>query len=86
MKVFTLRNIPHLLAKRIEEEAARTRSSLNATMLRLLAEATGTSPHSERRKRRRDLSHLVGTWSEEEAREFDRFLAEHRKIDAELWK
>lgn len=31
-----------------------------------------------------DLDHLAGTWSDEEAAEFDAALAEQRKIDPEL--
>jgi hypothetical protein len=33
-----------------------------------------------------DLDHLAGTWSDEEAAEFDAALAEQRKIEPELWK
>jgi len=33
-----------------------------------------------------DLDHLAGTWSDEEAAEFDAALAEQRKIDPELWR
>ena len=33
-----------------------------------------------------DLNHLSGTWSDEEAAEFDAALAEQRKIDPELWE
>jgi len=33
-----------------------------------------------------DLDHLAGTWSDEEAAEFDAALAEQRKIDPELWE
>lgn len=33
----------------------------------------------------RDLDHLAGTWSKEEADEFDEALAEQRRIDPELW-
>lgn len=31
-----------------------------------------------------DLDHLAGTWTDEEAAEFDAALAEQRKIDPEL--
>ena len=33
-----------------------------------------------------DLDHLAGSWSEQEAAEFDRALAEQRRIDPELWE
>ena len=85
MKAITLRNIPPELAERIEAEAERTGASLNATVLRILQEALLPSQTS-RSARRRDLSGLGGGWTEEEADEFDRFLAEHRKIDPEMWQ
>ena len=33
-----------------------------------------------------DLDHLAGTWSPEEAREFEAALTEQRQIDPELWE
>jgi hypothetical protein len=33
-----------------------------------------------------DLDDLMGTWTEEEADEFDRILKEIRTIDPEMWE
>ena len=33
-----------------------------------------------------DLDHLAGSWSADEAAEFDKDLAAQRKIDQELWR
>jgi hypothetical protein len=85
MKAITLRHIPPELAAFIEAEAARTGASLNATAIRLLQLATNAAGEASPRKRR-DLSSFAGTWTKEEADEFDRFLAEHRKIEPELWR
>jgi hypothetical protein len=32
------------------------------------------------------LNHLAGTWTDEEAAEFDAALAEQRRIEPELWE
>jgi hypothetical protein len=33
-----------------------------------------------------DLDSLAGTWSEEDADEFDKTTEDFRKVDAELWR
>ncbi|MCB1033052.1 MAG: hypothetical protein KDD47_04370 [Acidobacteria bacterium] len=82
----TLRNIPADLQRRIEEEASESRSSLNKTVLRLLEKATGVAPEGRAFRRFHDLDRFAGTWTKEEAAEFDEALAEQRRIDPELWK
>jgi plasmid stability protein len=85
VKAITLRNLPPELADKVEEEARRTGASLNATVIALLRRAlmpeTGTSCEP---KRFHDLDFLAGTWTKEEADEFDRYLEESRRIDMEL--
>ena len=84
MKTITLRNLPPDLRRRIEEEAAASGASHAKTVIRLLRVATGlVAPHSPARYD--DLDDLAGTWSQEEAAEFERILAEQRGIDPELW-
>jgi hypothetical protein len=58
-----------------------------------LTEAAGGGATNEadatqavREARERALAGLAGTWTREEADEFDRLLAEQRQIDWELWK
>lgn len=86
MKAITLRNIPPRLGKKLEEEAADAGTSLNKTVIRLLLKATGLSGHERGATRFHDLDHLAGTWTPEEAAQFDRVLAHQRKIDPELWE
>lgn len=86
MKAITLRNLPALLARRIEDEASATGASLNQTVIRLLLRATGLGEPAGAPARHHDLDHLAGSWSAEEAAEFDRALAEQRQIDPELWR
>ena len=86
-KAITLRNLPPELAAKLEEEAARTHSSLNATVIRLLQKAVfGDDKRSLGREKKRDLSSFAGSWSKAEADEFDAFLAEHRRIHPDDWR
>ena len=56
--------------------------ALNRTLIRLLREAVGLNPT----RKKRDLSALAGTWSHEEADEFDREVRQFEEIDDELWR
>ena len=86
MKAITLRNLPPELAAKIEHEAARNNASLNATVIRLLQNAL--RPDVGRATAQpgpfRDLDWLAGSWTREEADEFDRYLEESRRIDMEM--
>ena len=87
IKAITLRNLPPGLASAIEKEATRTGASLNATVLRLLQNAIGEeSMPGQGNEKKRDLSSFAGTWTKEEADEFDAFLVDHRRIDPDDWR
>lgn len=85
MRTITIRKIPPDLEREIEAKARREGTSLAKAVLRLLLRATGLSPDGERRDRWDDLDALAGTWTQEEAAEFDRRLGEQRRIDPEVW-
>ena len=84
MKAITLRNIPPDLATILEKEAKESATSLNKTVIRLLEKATGLLSRPGRH-RYHDLDELAGSWTPEEAREFEAELADQRRIDPELW-
>lgn len=84
MKTITLRNLPPDLRRRIEQEAAATGTSYAQTVIRLLRVATGLSG-SHPPVRHEDLDELAGRWSEREATDFDRIVAEQRRIGPDLW-
>lgn len=91
MKAITLRNIPPRLARVIRQQAAKERTSLNQTVIRLLERVVeparvNDSAQEQSQAARRDLSFLANAWSMEEARAFDRSLSEQRRIDGEIWK
>ena len=84
MKVITLRNIPPDVARRIEEKSARSGLSLNKTVISVLEEGLGLSGAERPRVRHDNLDKFCGIWSDEEANEFDRLLAEQRRVDPEM--
>ena len=85
MKAITLRNIPPEI-QRVIQKVAREKGSLNQAVISLLYEGVGLSQKPKKPRKYRDLDKFFGTWTKEEADEFDKCLAEQRKIDPELWK
>lgn len=89
MKAITLRNVPPPVARAIEEKAKRERLSLNRAVVGLLEEATG-QPKSKARATKKtlqyDLDKFSGSWTKEEADEFDASLKEQRKVNPKDWK
>ena len=77
---YTIRNIPPDLDKALKARAKRLGKSVNQVALEALANVV------EHPVKRRSLRDMPGAWSKSEAERFDRFLKEHRSIDAELWK
>jgi hypothetical protein len=84
LRTITIRNLPVELRERLEAEANREGVSLAQTVIRLLATGLNRSPN--RRARHHDLDELAGTWSAEEAAEFDEALAAQRRIDPDVWR
>jgi hypothetical protein len=84
MKAITLRNVPSVIAERIQQQAKRNGTSLNQTVIDLLATAVNGS--QEKWHVYHDLDHLAGCWSARDAETIDAELGRHRIIDAELWK
>ncbi len=86
MKTITLRNLTPELAAEIERIAAEEHLSLNRTAIRLLEKGAGIRSHAGHEIVHRDLDHLAGSWSDEEAAQFDASLSQQRKIDPEMWE
>lgn len=83
MNQFTLRNVPEELERKIRREARQRKTSINKTVKELLGEILGVGAS---RGKKRDLSDFAGSWSEEEAREFEKATELFNRIDEELWK
>lgn len=87
MKAITLRNLPPDLAKAVRKEAERKRTSVNKAVISLLEKRAEVGDRKKGRKLlHHDLDVLAGSWTQEEAAEFDKALTAQRSIDPELWK
>jgi hypothetical protein len=84
VKAITLRNLPPELESKIRERAREKGISINKAVIGLLKEQSGLGQKGKN-KRHHDLDHLFGAWTQKQAEEFDRTLAEQREIDPELW-
>jgi hypothetical protein len=83
MKHITIRNVSQELAAALDEEKVNRGTSLNRTVLDLLAQALGVGTT---RRRSNGLAALAGTWSEEDFERFEEAIATHEQIDEELWR
>jgi plasmid stability protein len=79
----TIRNLPPEIEQAIRRRARERHISINQSITELLSEAMGIPKSGEKQ---RDLSDLAGTWSDEEAQEFEEALRRQRGIDEEIWQ
>ncbi len=86
MKAVTLRNLPPELARVIRKKADEKGVSINKAVITLLEEGTGIKKRKGEKFLHHDLDALAGSWTEEEAREFNKALAAQRTIDLDLWR
>ena len=90
MGAITLRNIPKKIERAIKDRARVKRLSMNQAVVDLLEErinTLSTAPGPAGKPRvYKDLQHLAGTWTDEEADEFMKLLKEQRQIEPEMWK
>ncbi len=86
MKAITVRDVPKQVARELRRRARARGASLSRTVVGLLEEATGGAPRARGPVRHHDLDALAGSWSREEAAEFDAELRRLRAVDPEMWK
>jgi hypothetical protein len=77
---YTVRGIPLEVDEALRRKAHRRRISLNRLLVEELAQAAGCA---ESRKVR-SLKGLAGRWQDDP--EFDRIVAEQRRVDRDLWR
>jgi len=78
---YTIRGIPPAVDEALRKRAKATGKSLNETAIEVLIEGSGADGV---RRKRRDLSDIVGTWVEDPA--FDEAIADQQRIDEDMWK
>lgn len=85
MATMSIRGLDDQALAQLKSQAEQEGSSLNGLVLRLL-QGTGPSVSSGVLKSFSDLDALAGTWSNEEAKAFERNTAAFAEVDAALWK
>ena len=78
---YTIRNIPDSVDKILRLKAKESGASFNQTALEALVAGAG-----ETRLPKRDLSFIVGSLTEKEAKDLDEEPQRQRKIDPRIWK
>ncbi len=86
MKVITLRNLSPELAAKLRQKSEQTGRSLAKTVVSLLEERLGIGSAQRRMDADDDLEALAGSWSPDQADDFDQTLAEQRAVDPDLWQ
>jgi len=82
MKSITVHNLEDPLANKLLEISRDEGISQNKLIKKLLREALGLE---KKKKNKIDLSAIAGTWTEEEAREFEENTKVFNEIDLEGW-
>ena len=83
MRQITLRDVPQELDQRLRYLAQARNKSLNKTVIQVLMESLHLGDGSDRK---RDVADLAGTWSDEDAKEFEANTQVFEQLDDELWK
>lgn len=87
MTQLTIRNFPEALEARIRELASERGWSLNKAVIFLLKKGAGLEETSQARVVGDRLKEFEGSWTEQEARGFERRTREVLEtIEPELWK
>ena len=87
MNQLTIRDFNDELARKVQQLAAREGISLNRAVMRLLRRGAGLGdPPDSVDIVGASLDHLIGTWSQEEAEQMDRALADLSSVDEAMWE
>lgn len=86
----TISNLDDETFRRLRAEAKRTGSDPESVAKSVLAKNLPAPPPAENGfppgPPYHDLDFLIGTWTEEEASQFEEAVADCRRIDPEMWQ
>jgi hypothetical protein len=83
MGSITIQNVDADLERCLKEAAARDNDGVNIVVLKTLRKAFGLEGTIVKKS---DFSDLAGTWTLEDAREFEASTGVFSTIDEEMWK
>ena len=79
----TIKKIDPRVLKKLADQAKKSRKSLNAYVKEQLSGLVGLKPGV---KTYSDLSHLAGTWTRKEEKQFLESIQPLSEVDEELWR
>jgi hypothetical protein len=85
MNNLSIRGLDDKALAKLKKLAASEEASVNTVVLRLIEQGLGHKRAKVMPQRHDDLDELAGTWSKQEAKEFERLTAPFGKVDADLW-
>ncbi|MCY3547058.1 MAG: hypothetical protein OXH51_13215 [Gemmatimonadetes bacterium] len=86
MKQLTIRGLGNELGRAIHRLANRDGTSLNRAAVKLLRRGAGLEEGSGANTVGSSMDHLIGTWSDAEADEFEQALRHFEAIDEAMWE
>jgi hypothetical protein len=86
MTTMSIRGLDPKVLARLKRQAEREGSSLNSLMLRLVQGDTAAHARDKAQQTYDDLDALAGTWSAQQARQFELATAPFSEVDPTLWK
>ena len=86
MKQLTIRGFGDELTRAIRRLANRDGTSLNRAAVKLLRRGAGLEDKKGPDTVGSSLDHLIGTWTDAEADEFERALRHFETIDEDMWQ
>ena len=84
MATLTIRGCDDNLSKILKRESRKSGTSVNRLVLETLINTF--IGNGKKQERYNDLDSLAGTWTEDEAAEFDKAIEDFEIIDTEAWK
>lgn len=86
MAAISIRGIDEKAIVRLKKQAQQEGGSLNSLVVRLLETVAGGHSPGKSPQHFDDLDALQGTWSEQEARDFESVVGNFAQVDPALWK
>ena len=86
MTAISIRGIDEKAVLRLKKQAQQEGSSLNFLVVRLLETAAGVRSVDKRPQHFDDLDALQGSWSVQDARDFESAIGEFSQVDAAFWR
>ena len=86
MSNLSVRGVDDTAVSKLKDEAKSRGMSLNAYLVELIQRNAGVTAKGGRHRLNRDLDDLAGTWTREDAQDFDESQRAFETVDEDLWR